>query len=112
VADPIRFYFDQHIHSAVAIGLQNRDIDVLTAQDAGRCGLDDSDQLHFATTEDRVVATFDRDYLALAATGVQHSGIAWCEATKYSIGQLIQSLLLVRGVLNRDDMRNHVEYLS
>jgi predicted nuclease of predicted toxin-antitoxin system len=111
MADSIRFFFDQHIQGAVAAGLRQHGIDVLTAQEASRCGASDQDQLTFATTDDRVVVTFDPDFLALDAAGVQHAGIAWCPAIKYSIGQLIQALLLVHGVLDSDDMRNHVEYL-
>jgi uncharacterized protein DUF5615 len=111
VADPIRFYFDQHLPAAVTQGLRQRGVDVLTAQDAGRCGLPDAEQLQFATTEERVMVTFDSDYLALAASGVAHAGIAWCPATKYLVGQLVHALLLLHGVLDRDDMRNHVEYL-
>jgi Domain of unknown function (DUF5615) len=84
---------------------------VLTAQDAGRCGQSDPDQLAFATAEERVVVTFDADYLALHQSGVQHGGIAWCPQQKHSIGDLINALLLVHGVLDRDSMRNHVEYL-
>ena len=111
MADPIRFYFDQHIPGAVSAGLRLHGVDVLTAWEAGRCGTPDPDQLAFATAEDRVVMTFDPDYLALHRSGVPHSGIVWCPARKYSVGQLIQVLLLVHGVLDRDDMRNHVEYL-
>jgi hypothetical protein len=83
----------------------------LTAQEAGRCGLSDTDQLTFAKTEGRVMVTFDTDYLALHQAGLQHAGIAWCQAQKYNIGQLIQALLLLHGVLDRDAMQNHVEYL-
>src|SRR5262249_36079341 len=111
MAEAIRFFFDQHIPSAVTTGLRQHRVDVLTAQEAGRCGLPDADQLAFATANGRTIVTFDTDFLALDATGVQHSGICWCPATKYSIGQLIQALLLVHGVLDSDDMRNHVEYL-
>lgn len=110
MAEPIRFYMDQHIPLAVTLGLRQRGVDVLTAQQAGRCGLQDADQLQFATAEERVVMTFDPDYLALHA-GVQHAGITWCRATKYTTSQLLQSLLLVHAVLSRDEMRNHVEYL-
>jgi hypothetical protein len=65
----------------------------------------------FATAAQRVVATFDTDYLALHQTGIQHAGIAWCQERKYSIGPLIQALLLVHGILDSDRMQNHVEYL-
>jgi hypothetical protein len=83
----------------------------LTAQEAGRCGLADTDQLAFATREERVMVTVDPDFLALHQSGIAHAGIAWCQAQKYGIGQLIQALLLIHGVLDRDSMSNHVEYL-
>jgi predicted nuclease of predicted toxin-antitoxin system len=111
VADPIRFFFDQHVPSAVARGLRQHGIDVLTAQDAGRCGFSDPDQLAFATAQGRVLMTFDTDFLTLAAGGVTHAGIAWCPAVKYTVGQLIDALLLLHGVLDRDVMHDHVEYL-
>lgn len=111
MAESLRFYFDQHIQGAVALGLRLRGIDVLTAQEAGRCGLTDADQLQFATTEERAVMTYDPDYLALAAAGVAHAGIAYCHATKYAIGQLIDLLALLHGVMDRDSMKNQIEYL-
>lgn len=68
-------------------------------------------QLAFATAEERVMVTFDTDYLALHYGGIQHAGIAWCEERKYKVGELLAALLLVHGVCERDDMRNHVEYV-
>jgi hypothetical protein len=111
VAEPIQFFFDQHVSPDVADGLRLRGIDVLTAQDAGRCGMPDPDQLQFATAHERVIVTYDTDYLALDASGVNHAGIAWCPSTKHSIGGLLHALLVVHGVLTRDEMQNHVEYL-
>jgi len=57
------------------------------------------------------MVTFDVDYLALHRARVQHGGIAWCPEQKYSIGELIEVLLLLHGVVTSQDMRNHVEYL-
>jgi hypothetical protein len=111
VSEPVRFYLDQHMSNALAAGLQSRGIDVLTAHDAGRCGLSDIDQLTFALSESRVVVSFDPDYLALNATGVVHAGIAWCPATKYSVGRHIDALELLHAVLTPEQMMNHVEYL-
>jgi predicted nuclease of predicted toxin-antitoxin system len=111
VADAIRYFFDQHISSAVAQGLRHRGIEILTAHEAHRCGFDDAEQLQFAEANEYVIVTFDRDYLALDAGGVSHAGIAWCPATKYSVGQLIQALMLLHGVLTTSEMRDHVEYL-
>jgi len=111
VVESVRFYFDQHIPSLVSRGLRQRDVDVLTAQEAGRCGMTDSDQLEFAAAEERVLVTFDADYLQLAASGIAHCGIAYCHATKYSQGQLLQVLLMLHGVMDRGSMQSHVEFL-
>jgi hypothetical protein len=111
VAESIRFYFDQHMQGAIVHGLRQRGVDVLTAHDSGRCGRPDSDQLAFATAEGRVMVTFDTDYLALHQAGTPHGGIAWCPATKHSIGGLIRLLLLLHGVMDPDAMLNHVEHL-
>ncbi|MCI0637704.1 MAG: DUF5615 family PIN-like protein [Gemmataceae bacterium] len=102
---------DQHIPASVSQGLRRHAIDVLTCQEAGRCGLTDADQLAFAKAEQRVLVTFDTDFLALHQSGVQHEGIAWSPEQKHGVGQLIQALLLVHGVLDRADMQNHVEFL-
>lgn len=111
MADAVRFFFDQHIAPAVARGLRRRGVDVLTAQEAGRCGLPDPDPLQFAGAEQRVLVTFDQDYLALHASGVPHAGIVWCRATKYNVGELVQLLFRLHQVTNGDRMRNIVEYL-
>jgi predicted nuclease of predicted toxin-antitoxin system len=111
VSEPVRFYFDQHIPFAVARGLRRRGVDVLTAQEADRCGLPDLGQLEYAFTLDRVLVTFDADLLVLSAGGVEHKGIAFCTASKHSIGELIYALLLVQDVMTQEDMLNHVEFI-
>jgi hypothetical protein len=111
VGEPVRFYMDQHYPGPVTEGLRRLGIDVLTAQEAGRCSLPDPDQLAFATAEERVMVTFDADYLALHQAGITHAGIAWCPEQKYGIGMLVQLLELLHAVCDRDQMRNRVEYL-
>lgn len=109
--EPLRFYFDQHVPEAVVVGLRQRGVDVLTAREVDRCGLSDSDQLAFATAKERILVTFDTDFLELHRSGMAHAGIVWSPAMKHAIGPLIQLLMLVHGLLDRDIMRNHVEYL-
>jgi hypothetical protein len=111
LADAIRYFFDQHVFGAVAAGLRRRGVDVLTAHEAGRCGLPDPEQVQFAAAQQRVMVTFDSDYLALHNAGVLHAGIAWCPATKYAIGELVQLLYLLYMVSDRDEMQNHLEHL-
>ncbi len=111
MAESIRFYADQHFPAPVTAGLRRRGIDVFTAQEANLCGASDSDQLAFAISQDRVLATFDSDFLALHQSGTPHSGIVWCPATKYGIGELVKLLVLLHSVLAAEEMHNHVEYL-
>ena len=111
MAETIQFYMDQHFPVPVTRGLRRHGVNVLTVQEVGRCGFPDSDQLSFATANQRVMVSFDPDFLALHKAGIPHGGIAWCPEQKYGIGPLIQALLLLHGALDRDSMRNHVEYL-
>jgi len=111
VAEPIRYFFDQNIYGPVFTGVSQSGIDVLTAQQAGRCGLADPDQLAFAQAQERVLVTFDPDFLALHNSGILHASIAWCHATKYSFGQLIRLLVLLHAVSDKGSMKNRVEYL-
>jgi hypothetical protein len=102
---------DQHVPGPASRGLARRGVDVLTAHEANRCGLPDPEQLAFATSEGRVMVTFDPDFQVLHESGLEHAGIAWCPERKYGIGELIQALLLLHRVLDCGDMRNHLEYL-
>jgi hypothetical protein len=110
VAEPIRYYLDQHISGAVGNGLRLHGIDVMSAQGAGRCGLPDPDQLAFATAQERVMVTFDTDYVVLHNAGTSHAGIAWCPSTKYRLGVLIQMLELADKTLSGG--RKPPEFLS
>lgn len=111
MADAIRFFADQHYPGPVVQGLRRRGIDVLTAQEAGRCEIADPEQLSFAQNEGRVMLTFDSDFVALHRSGASHAGIAWCPATKYSIGELVKVLVLLHGVMSASEMVNDLEYL-
>ena len=107
----IRFYLDEHVHRAVSKSLQQRGIDVLTAQEAGRRGLSDEEQLGFALKAGRVTVTHDSDYITLATQGTEHAGIAYSKPGTRSIGELVRALLLIHDALEPGDMINHVEYL-
>lgn len=111
MSEAIAFYTDQHFPGPVIHGLRRQSVDILSALEAGRCGFSDSDQLAFATANERVMVTFDSDYLALHNAGIQHAGIAWCPQRKYRIGELVRVLLLLHMTVNSEMMRNHVEHL-
>lgn len=105
------FYLDEHIPKAVAEGLRRRGIDVLTVQEAGRVGDPDRKHLAFAALKRRVLVTFDDDFLALDAAGATHSGIVFSQAGKRSVGELIESLVLIANVIEPEEMKNHIEFI-
>ena len=63
----LSFYLDHHVQVAIAVGLRQRRIDVLTAQEDGRADWDDDRLWERAFELGRVVFTQDRDFLVLAA---------------------------------------------
>jgi predicted nuclease of predicted toxin-antitoxin system len=111
VRESIRFYADQHFPGPVVAGLRRRGIDIVTCQEMDKCATPDLEQLEFATSEGRVLVTFDTDFLAIHQAGTPHRGIIWCPAAKYSIGELIQVLLLVNAVMTPTEMVNHLEHV-
>ncbi|MBI4670977.1 MAG: DUF5615 family PIN-like protein [Chloroflexi bacterium] len=106
----IRFYMDVHVKSAVARGLRQRGVDVLTAQEANLRLAEDEEHIEFALGEKRVIFTNDADFLRLHAKGIHHAGIVYCPQTD-SIGEMIQGLMLVYELLDELQMENHVEFI-
>jgi predicted nuclease of predicted toxin-antitoxin system len=107
----IRFHLDEHVAHAVADGLRRLAIDVTTSTDANLLGASDSEQIAFGLAERRVIFTQDDDLLALAAAGAQHAGLAYCQQTARSIGQIIRGLELIWQVYEPDEMMNRVEFI-
>jgi predicted nuclease of predicted toxin-antitoxin system len=76
----MKLYLDEHIQPLLSHVLTSRGIDCLTTQAAGNLGRSDEEQLAFATSQKRVIITFDRkDFLSLAqqwaADNRPHAGI-------------------------------------
>jgi predicted nuclease of predicted toxin-antitoxin system len=105
-----RFHLDESVRSAIAVGLRSHGVDVTTTVEAGLIGAADEEQLAYALATGRVVVTHDDDFLALARRGAEHAGICYCRQQKYSIGKLLQRLLVVRERCTADEMRSHVEF--
>lgn len=98
----LRYLLDEDISFRVANGLRLRSIDAVSAQQIGRTNreIPDEEQLAFATAEDRVLVTYNRDdYQALdsqwRAQGRSHAGILWCverSIPRRDIGGLVRAL--------------------
>ena len=106
----IKFYFDEHVPSAVSLGLRNRGVDVLTSQKANMLGAKDEEHLQLARKEHRVIVTQDDDFLRLHADGFEHDGIVYTPQHT-PIGFFVKGLMLVFQVMTPEDMKNHVEFL-
>lgn len=110
MAEPIRFYFDEHVPKAVALGLRRAGVDVLRVQEAGLRTADDPPHLERAAQEGRVLVTFDADFVRLHSAGETHSGIAFAPR-RMAVGEILHGLMLIHDVLEPQEMANHVEFL-
>ena len=104
------FLTDEHIASAVAIGLRARGIDASTAAEARQLGASDAALLAFARADGRVLIAADPDHLRLHAAGVPHAGILFAPPDA-AIGLLIGGAMLIAEVLTAEEMVNRVEFL-
>ncbi|NEQ67678.1 MAG: hypothetical protein F6K21_19660 [Symploca sp. SIO2D2] len=111
VSNKISYHLDEHIKSVIARELRNRGIDVTTTVEVNLRTKSDDSQLAFASREGRVLVTHDNDFLKLAVTNTNHSGIAYCHPTKRSVGQIIEILVLMYEVCTPEDMIGRVEFL-
>jgi predicted nuclease of predicted toxin-antitoxin system len=106
----VKFYTDEHVARAVARGLRQRGVDVVTVPESGLLDASDEEHLARAFAEGRVVFTQDEDFLRLHASSVEHAGIVYT-SQEASIREIVYGLMLIFEVLEPEDMVNHVEYL-
>ena len=107
----MRFFFDEHVPKSVSNALRQRNVDVVSVQEAGLSGRPDVQQLSFARNEHRVLVTFDADFLRIAASGVDHAGIVYCTRRSRDVGELVKGLVLLNEVLSQEEMMNKIEFL-
>lgn len=86
-------------------------VSVTTTVDADLRTADDSAQLRFAVSEQRVLVTQDSDFLEMAKALPEHAGIVFVTGGKRTIGEIVRWLLLVYEVLTPAEMSNHIEYI-
>jgi predicted nuclease of predicted toxin-antitoxin system len=107
----IRFHLDEHLAKLVAKALRQHGFDVTTPNDVDLLSADDPAHLAFAARDNRVMVTHDDDFLRLHAEGIEHAGIVFCYADKYTPSQLQFMLRLFGECFTEEEMRRRVEYL-
>jgi hypothetical protein len=107
----IQFHLDENCSRAIAAGLRRRGIDVTTTPEAGLLGVIDEDQLRHCLAEARVIFSYDDDLLRLAASGIEHAGVVYCQQRERSIGDIVRGLVLIWERLDPPDMAGQVKFL-
>jgi predicted nuclease of predicted toxin-antitoxin system len=111
LAAAVSLYLDENVSPKISIQLRRRGIHVVTVRDLGLLGDADENHLARATRMGYVLVTCDTDFLALAASGLQHAGIIFGVQEDLNIGDWVKALELICAVYTADDMANHIEYL-
>jgi predicted nuclease of predicted toxin-antitoxin system len=111
VSSRIRFHLDEQVKQVIAHELRRHGIDVTTTVEVGLRTKSDKAQLDFICQELRVLFTQDNDFLRIASHTNDHPGIAYCKQGTRSIGQIIESLVLIYEVYTPQKMIGRVEYL-
>jgi len=111
----IKLYLDEDVTVSFAQALKIRGVDVLTTQEAGNKGMNDDDQLNFATTSGRVLFTHNKgDFAKLHKTystqGKVHAGIVISD--QLSVGELLKRFMRLWFRLSAEQMKSRLEFLS
>jgi predicted nuclease of predicted toxin-antitoxin system len=111
----VSLYLDHNVRAAVATGLRQHGVDVLTAYEDGAAQLDDESLLDRAAELGRVFFTHDDDFLAIAdsrlATSRPFSGIVYAHQYRLTVRQMIVELELIAKAADLSDLKDRVEFL-
>jgi uncharacterized protein DUF5615 len=113
-----RLYLDEDaMRKALVFSLRARNVDVLTAAEAGMINRDDQDHLAVAATSGRVLYSFNvADYCILHQAWMSekrsHAGIVVAQQQRYSAGEELRRLMRLISTVPAEEMRNRIEFLS
>jgi predicted nuclease of predicted toxin-antitoxin system len=111
----VALFLDHNVRSAVAAGLRQRGVDVVTAFEDGSAELADESLLDRAKQLERVLFTHDDDFLAIANGWIAgkrpFAGIVYAHQCRLTVYQLIVELDMIAKVADLSDMQNRVEFL-
>jgi hypothetical protein len=114
----LRLYVDEDAMDAALVqALCARGVDVLTAFEAEMIERSDEDHLDYATSQGRVLYTFNvadfcRIHAAYQSSSRPHTGIVVSRQKQYSVGEQMRRLLKLIAVRSAEQMGNHLEFLS
>ncbi|MFN6487985.1 MULTISPECIES: DUF5615 family PIN-like protein [unclassified Nostoc] len=86
-------------------------IDITTTNDVELRTQTDEVQLAFIQETQRVLFTQDADFLIIASFRLDHPGITYFNKGTRSIGEIIQTLVLIYEVMTPEEMIERVEFV-
>ena len=108
----LRFYLDEQMPVVIAKELRRRKIEATTVKELQLRGRSDESHLARAAAGGWVLCAMDDDYVELAKTGMQHTGIVvGVRKDRKAIGTWVRFLIWMHDTYSQDDMMNRVEYL-
>ena len=114
----VRLYLDEDsMRRSLAFGLRARNVDVLTAAEAGMINRQDGDHLIAASAGARVLFTYNTsDYCALHQSWMSlerpHAGIIVAPQQQYSVGEELRRIMRLISRRPAERMQNRLEFLS
>ena len=108
----IAFYFDACVQVAIAKELKRSGSDAVTARDLDKLDDDDPSHLRRATEQNRVLVTYDDDFVEIAQQGEVHTGIVFVPTKYRRIGIVVKELRKFEAMFRPEHVRNLVWYLT
>jgi len=111
----LKLYLDENVPEAVGLALKLRGYDVLTTLEAGNKGNSDRSQLEYASSQKRVIFTFNvKDFvnlhLQLISEGKSHKGII--VSKQVPIKKIIEGLIKLILTNTEETTSNNLLWLS
>jgi predicted nuclease of predicted toxin-antitoxin system len=105
------FYFDESVELAVSQQLERAGIDAVSVHSLELLGDSDDNHLQRATALNRVLCTYDQDFLRLAVSGESHHGIIFAQHQQATIGGWVHEIKAIHARMDADDLVDQVLYL-
>ena len=96
----------------IAKQLKREGIDAVTARDLKKLRDDDPSHLQRAIEQEKVLVTYDDDFVEMAQQGVEHTGIVFVPTRYRNIGVVVKELRKFHARCSRNHVTNLVWYLT
>lgn len=111
----VKLYLDEDVHEDIAMALRLRGYDVKTTKEVGNKGLSDIEQIRYATSENRVIISFNvadfyKFHSEFIKKGIEHSGIILSK--QLPIGTILKALLKLLSNIKSENFKNSILWLS